>query len=103
MRLTNNLAVCGIATSIGCGIVMYFVEFQKFSVVVIICAFIANRYSLSLTNECTGLVGSSVSDILITASLVFHLVGSYALECSRMLMHTAAQSQDRLQVYGYTR
>ncbi|KAL1683705.1 hypothetical protein EV122DRAFT_257312 [Schizophyllum commune] len=48
--------LCGIATSIGCGIVMYFVEFQKFSVVVIIW-----------------LVGSSVSDILITASLVFHL------------------------------
>ncbi|KAI5825243.1 hypothetical protein K523DRAFT_323888 [Schizophyllum commune Tattone D] len=48
--------LCGIATSIGCGIVMYFVEFQKFSVVVIIW-----------------LVGSSVSDILITGSLVFHL------------------------------
>ncbi|KAI5891915.1 uncharacterized protein SCHCODRAFT_02731957 [Schizophyllum commune H4-8] len=38
---------CGIAPSVGCWIVMYFVEFQKFSIVVVIW-----------------LVGSSMSDIL---------------------------------------
>ncbi|KAL1738480.1 hypothetical protein HDZ31DRAFT_50927, partial [Schizophyllum fasciatum] len=54
--LSVATVLCGIATSIGCGIVMYFIDFQKFSVVVIIW-----------------LVGSSVSDILITASLVYHL------------------------------
>ncbi|TRM66031.1 hypothetical protein BD626DRAFT_486562 [Schizophyllum amplum] len=48
--------LCGIATAIGCGIVMYFVDFQKFSVVVIIW-----------------LAGSALSDILITGSLVYHL------------------------------
>ncbi|KAK7471924.1 hypothetical protein VKT23_000026 [Stygiomarasmius scandens] len=46
----------GIATAIGCNIVKVFVEFQKFQVVVIIW-----------------LVCASVADIIITATLVFHL------------------------------
>ncbi|KAL1743178.1 hypothetical protein HDZ31DRAFT_41583 [Schizophyllum fasciatum] len=48
--------LCGIATAIACGFVPAFAQFQKFKVVVIIW-----------------LAASSISDILITGSLVNHL------------------------------
>ncbi|KAL1682349.1 hypothetical protein EV122DRAFT_259627 [Schizophyllum commune] len=54
--LTRLTPVCGIATAIACGFVPAFAQFQKFKVVVIIW-----------------LAASSLSDILITGSLVNHL------------------------------
>ncbi|TRM64067.1 hypothetical protein BD626DRAFT_568663 [Schizophyllum amplum] len=74
--------LCGIATAIACGIVPAFVDFLKFKSVVTIC----ERRKISLQPQCLfpapfslppfilpGLAASSVSDILITCTLVFHL------------------------------
>ncbi|KAL1710990.1 hypothetical protein EV121DRAFT_250679 [Schizophyllum commune] len=52
----RHFVLCGIATAIACGFVPAFAQFQKFKVVVIIW-----------------LAASSLSDILITGSLVNHL------------------------------
>ena len=102
--------VAGIGTAIVCGIVPMFADFLKFKVVVALCEWffrfqleLTRRRAHDLSSQSLGLAASSVSDVLITITLVYHLVRLFLFAAKDCVLIRAASTQDRLHVYRLAR